>query len=226
LEINEKLEDAEQDLFMKIDAIQKCYQAVDISLKDIYIKEREARSTRVKFQEAIILVQKDNVPDFPLLSPSKQLRGDMALKVWETNLTGSKIFSREVKEAFLESLSSLDKGLIYLKGSDIVEALGQIDIEMNQQNSIKSKEETLETIQKMSHIDLLKINKWLVNPILQLQATTQEVKRIQERLPQVERKLFTFEVNETIEPSRLVVELLNRCHQCIDHRKINIDGSR
>jgi hypothetical protein len=42
LEINEKLEVAQQDLFLKIDAIQKCYQAVDISLKDIYIKEREA----------------------------------------------------------------------------------------------------------------------------------------------------------------------------------------
>jgi len=68
LEVNEKLEAPQQDLFLKVDAIQKCYQAVDISLKDIYIKEREACSTRVKFQEAIVLVQKDNVTDFPLLS--------------------------------------------------------------------------------------------------------------------------------------------------------------
>jgi hypothetical protein len=44
LEINEKMEMAQQDLFMKVDAIQKCYQAVDLALKDIYIKEREARS--------------------------------------------------------------------------------------------------------------------------------------------------------------------------------------
>jgi hypothetical protein len=67
-------------------------------------------------------------------------------------------------------LPPLDKGLIDLKGSDIMEALGKIDIEMNQQNSLKRKEETLEAIQKMSQIDLLKINKWLVNPSLQLQA--------------------------------------------------------
>jgi hypothetical protein len=53
---------AQQDLFMKVDAIQKCYQAVDLTLKDIYIKEGEARSARAKFQEAIILAQKDNVP--------------------------------------------------------------------------------------------------------------------------------------------------------------------
>jgi hypothetical protein len=38
LEINEKMEEAQQDLFMKVDAIQNYYQAVDISLKDIYIK--------------------------------------------------------------------------------------------------------------------------------------------------------------------------------------------
>jgi hypothetical protein len=45
LEINEKLEMAQHDLFMKVDAIQKCYQEVDLSLKDIYIKEREDRSS-------------------------------------------------------------------------------------------------------------------------------------------------------------------------------------
>jgi hypothetical protein len=100
---------AQQDLFMKVDAIQKCYQAVDLALKDVYIKEREARSARAKFQEAIILAQKDNVPDFPRLSPSEQIRGDMALKVWETNLAERKRLAREVKDAFQEALSSLDK---------------------------------------------------------------------------------------------------------------------
>jgi hypothetical protein len=78
----------------------------------------------------------------------------------------------------------------------------------------------------MTQIDLLKINKWLVSPSSQLQATTQEIKRIQENLPQVERRLFTFEVNELIEPSKFVVELLNRCNQCIEHGKESISGSK
>jgi len=77
-------------------------------------------------------MQKENVPDFPMLSPSEQIRGEMDLKAWETNLTESKRFVREVKKDFLEALSPLDKGLIDLNGSDIVEALGKIDIEMNQ----------------------------------------------------------------------------------------------
>ena len=97
---------------------------MDISLKDIYIKEREAHSAWDKFQEAIVLMQKENVLDFPMLSPCEQIRGEMALKDWETNLTERKRFSREVKEVFLEVVSLLDKGLIDLKGSDIAEAMG------------------------------------------------------------------------------------------------------
>jgi hypothetical protein len=172
------------------------------------------------------LVHKGDSPEFPLLSPSEQLRGDMALRVWETNLAERKRFSREVKEAFQEALSSLDINLIDFEGSNIMEALGKIDIEMNQQNSRKSKEETLAAIQEMSQIDLLKINKWLVNPSSQFQAIAQEVKRIQGKLHQVERKLFTFELNETIEPSRFVVELLDRCNQCIEHGKTSTVGRK
>ena len=100
-EINKKLEIVQQDLFLKVDVIQKCYQTVDLSLKGIYFKEREALSAWDRFQEAIILVHKDNVSDFPIISPSEKLRGDMALKVWETNLAESKRLAREVKDDFL-----------------------------------------------------------------------------------------------------------------------------
>jgi hypothetical protein len=61
-------------------------------------------------------------------------------------------------------LSSLNKNLIELEGNNILEALGKIEIEMNQQISRKRKESTQVAIQEMSHIDLLKINEWLVNP--------------------------------------------------------------
>ena len=92
-------------------------------------------------------MHKDNVYDFPELSPSEQLRGDMALKVWETNLVERKILDMEVKDAFLEAFSSLDKNIIEFEGSNISEALGQIDIEMNQKNYKKRKEETLTSSQ-------------------------------------------------------------------------------
>jgi hypothetical protein len=90
-----------------------------------------------------------------------------------------------------------------LRGVISQKALGKIEIEMNQQNSRKNKEETLAAIQGMSQIDILKINKWLVHPSSQFQATVQEVNKIQENLPQIQRKLFAFEVNETLVPSSL-----------------------
>ena len=41
-EINERLEVSQQEIYQKVDAIQKCYQVVDISLKVIYVKEKGA----------------------------------------------------------------------------------------------------------------------------------------------------------------------------------------
>jgi hypothetical protein len=137
-------------------------------MKDIYIKEREDCSAQVKFQEVVLLVPKDDVSYFPRLSLSKQIRGDMALKARETNLAESKRLAREVNEAYLKALASLDKGLIDFEGNDISKSLGQIDIAKNHYNSRTSKEETLIAIQKMNLIDLLQINKWIVNPSLQL----------------------------------------------------------
>jgi hypothetical protein len=94
------------------------------------------------------LVPKDDVSDVHRLSLSEQIRGDIVLKAWETNLAESKRLARDVNEACLEALTSLDKGLIDFEGNVISEALGQIDIAKNQYNSRTSKEEALTTIQK------------------------------------------------------------------------------
>jgi hypothetical protein len=95
-------------------------------------------------------------------------RGDIILKAWETNLAESKRLAREVNKACEEVLSSLDKGLLDVEGDSIPGGLGQIDIEKNQQNSKSSKEESRTTIQQMKQIDLIQINKWIVDPNLQL----------------------------------------------------------
>jgi len=88
-------------------------------------------------------------------------------------------------------LSSLNKNLIEFEGNNISEALGKIEIEMNQQSYIKSKEDTQVSVQEMSYIDLLKINEWLVNPISQFQDTVQEVNKIQKKdAPNIEEIVF------------------------------------
>ena len=94
-----------------------------------------------------------------------------------------KRLAREVKDACPKALSSLDKKLIEFEGSNIWKALGKNDIEMNQHNSRKRREETITTIHEMSQIDLLKINKWLVSPSSQLQTIAEEIQRMQETFP-------------------------------------------
>jgi hypothetical protein len=85
-------------------------------------------------------MQKVNALDFPLLSYSEQVKGEMALKAWETNMGEGKKLSREAKEACLDALSPLNKKLIEFEGNNILEAMGKIEIEMNQQSSRKEKE--------------------------------------------------------------------------------------
>ena len=55
----------------------------------------------------------------------------MLLKDWETNLAESKRLARDVNVAYLEVLTSLDKGLFDFEGNSISEALGQIYIAKN-----------------------------------------------------------------------------------------------
>ena len=63
--------------------------------------------------------------NFPGLAPFSQYehtKGEMVLKAWETNLAERKRLSRDVNEACLEALTSLDKGLIDFEGNVIPEA--------------------------------------------------------------------------------------------------------
>jgi hypothetical protein len=168
---------------------------------------------RSKFQEFIIWRQKANILGLTPFSQYEQVKGEMALKVWETNLEESKKLAKEEKETCLNTMSSIETKLVEFEGNYILEALGQIEIEMNKENSRKNKENIQSVIQQMNQIDFLKINELLVKPNLQYQITTQAVKKIQEKLPLVHKKVFAFELNKNIEPSRFVVALMDMCTQ-------------
>jgi hypothetical protein len=47
------------------------------------------------------------------------VKGEMVLKVWETNLEQSKKPSREEKETCIEALSSVNKKMIEFEGNNI-----------------------------------------------------------------------------------------------------------
>ena len=57
------------------------------------------------------------------------------------------------------------------------------------------------------------INDLLVKPSLQHQVTKQAVVKIQEKLPLVHKKVFSFELNANVEPSKFVVVLIEKHDQ-------------
>ena len=59
----------------------------------------------------------------------------------------------------------------------------------------------------------------LVKPNLQHQATAEAIIKIQEKLPLVHKKVFSFELDENVEPSRFVVALMEMCAQFNEQRK-------
>jgi hypothetical protein len=81
-------------------------------------------------------------------------------------------------------------------------------------------------ILQLKQIDVIQINKWIVNPSLRLQSISLEAMRMEYILPHVENTLYTFEANDTVEPSRLVVQFVGRCVQCIKQGKSNTSGNK
>jgi hypothetical protein len=116
--------------------------------------------------------------------------------------------------------------LVEFKGNDISETLEQIDIEKNKESSRKNKESIQSIIQQMNQIDFLKINELLLKPSLQHQITAQTVMKIQEKLPLVQKKVFSFELNENIEPSRFVIALMEMCTQFNEQSKASTSGTK
>jgi hypothetical protein len=49
---------------------------------------------------------------------------------------------------------------------------------------------------------------------------------MEERLPQLENKLYIFEANNLTEPSRLVAKFVSRCIKCIEQGKGSTIGNK
>jgi hypothetical protein len=73
----------------------------------------------------------------------------------------------------------------------------------------KIRERLQNSILQVNHVYLKILNYILVKRSLQHQITQQVVVQIQRNLPLVHKMAFSFELNENIEPSKFVIELLD-----------------
>ena len=148
------------------------------------------------------------------------------LKTQEANIVESKRLAREVKKACEESFYALDKESLYVGRDNISGDLGQIDMTKNQYDFKASMEELEAKILQLKQVDLTLINKWIVNPSLRLQSLSLEDSRMEDKLPHIENKFYTFEANDTTDPFKLVVQFVRRCVKCIEPGKGSTSGNQ
>jgi hypothetical protein len=122
-------------------------------------------------------------------------------------------------------LVSLNKELLGLDKEDSSGTLGQIDIAKHLLDIKTNMEEAQAEISQIKQADIAQIDRWLVKPNLQLQSIISEDRRIEERLPQLENKLYIFEANNLTESSRLVAQFVGRCIKCIEQGKGSTSGN-
>jgi CCR4-NOT transcriptional regulation complex NOT5 subunit len=90
LEAHTKIEAKQQKLISKIEIIQNYFQEVRKSLDNIILQEKEAKETRNTFQKAVACSGNREMLRNLNLSVIEQIRGDIMLKVWETNISENK----------------------------------------------------------------------------------------------------------------------------------------
>jgi hypothetical protein len=87
---------------------------IEQALKDISLREREASTTRVAFQEAVIETTKEEVAISSKLSIPEKTRGNILLKAWEHNIFESRKRAKEMRDACEETFILINKKLLDL----------------------------------------------------------------------------------------------------------------
>jgi len=108
LEVHEKIQVEQHGMLSKIETIQNYLLEISHSLDNIALKEKEATTARVTFQKAIVFSTREEVPETPKLTVEEQIKGDIILKTWETDIAESKKMTREFKKDCEEMFDQLD----------------------------------------------------------------------------------------------------------------------
>jgi hypothetical protein len=132
------------------------------------------------------------------------------LKVWEHNISERRGRANEVKNFCEETFSLISKGLLDLDKESSVGTLGKINIAKHLLDIKENMEEQQVEISQISQVDMTQMNKWLVQPILQLCSIITEDRQVGKSLPQLTKNCYTLEARDQAEPSRLIAQLVER----------------
>jgi hypothetical protein len=161
-EIYTNIEEEQHKVFCNLLIIQNYFHESKRSMEKVLQKEREAKTVRNSFQKIITSLQKEETRKSHKLSISKQLKGDIMIKVWETKLEGYKIITKVVNEYCQKIFDFIEKDSVHSGTYDFSELLGEININRYQ---LKTKEEIEEKKAEISNIkmgNMKEIEKWMI----------------------------------------------------------------
>ena len=148
--------------------IQNHFQTIYQVLEDITLREREAGVARVSFQEAVIATTKVEMVNSSKLSIAEQTRGNILLKVWEKNISERRGIAKEVRNSCEEAFTLINKSLLDLDKEGSARTLGKINISKHLLDIKENVEKEQEEISQIRWVDMVQVDKWKVQPSLQL----------------------------------------------------------
>jgi hypothetical protein len=134
------------------------------------------------------LSTKEDFGEAQKLSVSKQIKGDVILKVWEADLTENKRITREVNDNCQGIFDLLEKTSLNIGKNDCPVLLGEINIVKHQLRFKEELEEIQAKIPQIKVINVTQIDKWIVMPNLKLQTIKFTRKIIEDRLPKLQNR--------------------------------------
>jgi hypothetical protein len=218
-EIYVRIEEEQQKVFSNLEVIQNYFQESNKSLENVFQKEREAKAARTTFQKAVASSSKEEIGKTQKLSISEQVKGDIMIKVWETKLAEYKRITREVNEDCQGIFDLFERDSLNIGTDGCSGLLGEVNIAKHQLKFREELEEKKAEISNIKLINITEINKWMVTSSLRLKTVKFTERMIESRLPELQRRFFSFEANEIPEAPRILVNFLGKCVQCVEAEK-------
>jgi hypothetical protein len=147
------------------------------------LREREVGVAWVTFQDVVIAKTKIETVNSSKLSIAEQTIGNILLKVWEKNISESKGRANEAKNFCEETFSLISKGLLDLDKERNAGTLGKINIPKHLLDIKENMQEQQVGISQISQVDMTQVDKWLVQPSLQLCSIIVEEQQVGKNLP-------------------------------------------
>ena len=118
-----------------------------------------------------------------------------------------------------ETFALISKSLLDLDKEGSLGTLGKINIAKHLLDIKESMEKQQVEISQISQVDMAQVDKWLVQPSLQLCSIITEDRQVGNILPQLAKNCYTLEASDQAEPSRLIAQLVERCITCTEQAR-------